>query len=276
MSSLLALLSAALFGASDFLGGVAARLGSARVATLIAQAVGAVLLVPLVFAVPAPQVTAADIGWGAAAGGAGGLAILFFYTAFARGAMSVVAPLSALAAALVPVVFGLATGERPATIALVGVALALVAIPVVSAGGERGRTTASAVVLAAIAGVGFGVYSIFLKQTSVDAGLWPLLGTRLVSVPLMVVLAWTVDRSLRSSRPSMRAALGAGAFDIVANTCLLLALQRGDLSIAAVLSGLYPASTVLLARVVLGERLSVRQLAGLVVAGAAIALIAVA
>jgi drug/metabolite transporter (DMT)-like permease len=277
MSSFLALAAAIVFGASDFLGGAASRQAPSRAVTARAQLVSAALLVPLVLTVSAPHVRAADVWWGAAAGVGGGLALVLLYAALGDGPMSVVAPLAALAGALVPVGYGLASGDRPGAVALAGVALALIAIPVVSAGATHLDPTPPRVVgLAFVAGAGFGLFAICLKQTDPDAGLWPLVGARAVSVPMIFAIALFRGGTLRLPGPARGTSTAAGALDIGANALILMAVQRGELTIAAVLGGLYPACTVLLARTVLHERLARRQVAGLVGAGAAIALIAIA
>ncbi len=272
MTELLALASACAFGAGDFLGGRASRdVPPLRVAA-IAQVASAVALIPLLVVVPAPSVTAADIAWGAGGGFFGLLGILALYAALAAGPMGLVAPTTAVLSAVVPVAFGLASGEEPGVLALVGIALGLIAVVAITASdGPGGRLTPSVLWLSLGAGLGFALFFIALAQTSADAGMWPLVGARGVSVP--VILAFAAARRGRTAGGLPRAAIGAGVLDMVANGLFLAAVQRGLLAIAAVLAALYPAATALLARAVLDERMSPAQLAGVAAALVAVVLI---
>jgi drug/metabolite transporter (DMT)-like permease len=279
LSSFLALVGALVFGASDFLGGVASRRGHPAAITFRAQIIGAAVLLPVTLAFPTDHVRAIDLWCGALAGGCGGIALLLFYAALARGAMAVVAPLAALAGAIVPVTWGLVSGERPGWVASAGVVLALVAIPAVSRGevSERTpRTPTAVLLLSLVAGLGFGGFAVSLSYTETDAGLWPLMAARAVSVPVVLAVVLSLRAPLRRLGPATWTAAGAGVLDVTGNALILVSLQLGQLTIAAVLAGLYPASTVVLARLVLQERISRVQLTGLLTAGAAVALIALA
>lgn len=272
MTELLALASAVAFGAGDFLGGRASReVPPLRVAA-IAQVASAIALVPLVIVIPAPSVTTADLAWGAGGGFFGLLGIFALYAALGAGPMGLVAPTTAVLSAVVPVGFGLATGEQPGMLALVGIGLGLVAVVAITASeGPGGRLTPAVLALSLVAGLGFAVFFIALAQTSVDAGMWPLVGARTVSVPIVLVAA--AIRRRRSGGKLPREAVGAGVLDMVANGLFLAAVQRGLLAIAAVLAALYPAATALLARAVLDERMSPTQLAGVGAALVAVILI---
>ena len=287
MGILLAFLAATSYGAGDFFGGLAARHSPVIRVTLLAQAIGALLLVELIPLVGG-ELQAGALGLGAAAGVAGALALLVFYKAMGSGAMSVVAPVSALSAASIPVVVGLATGEEPALLALVGVVVALAAIGLVSkhgppaeddteldvqAPGVSPRTT---VLLGLLSGALFGCLFLLLDQVSGDAGLWPLAGARLASVPFLLVLALATRTGLRPARGSMAVIAACGVFDMGANALLVLAFGSGLLVLVSVIGSLYPASTLVLARVVLGERVTRVQAVGLAIAAFAVVLIAVA
>jgi drug/metabolite transporter (DMT)-like permease len=223
-----------------------------------------------------------DLGLGALAGGVGVVGILLLYQGLATGAMGVVAPVTAVGAAVVPLAVGLATGERPDPLALLGALVALGAVALVAGGHEevpgatqerRGR---SPLLLAVGAGTAFGLVFVLLGATDEASGFWPLLGGRTVSVTLVGV--WLVrSRTPFLPRPGNRlVVVGAGLLDVTANGLYLLAVREGLLSVVAVLSSLYPAATVVLARVVLGERLRPAQLAGLGLGLAGVTMIAAA
>ena len=275
MTGIFALSSAALFGVGDFMGGLAARRATPLRVTALAQLVSIVVLVPLVLVVPAAVVTRSDVAWGAVGGVFGMLGILGLYTALGRGPMGVIAPITAVLGAVVPVIVGLIAGERPEALAMVGVLLGLVAIGWVSVGsGPSGPIDRYALLPALMAGIGFGLFFVCLAQTDEAAGMWPLAAARAVSIPVAVALAARTG-SVLPVRPVRPLAGGAGAVDMLANGFYVAAAQRGLLSIVAVLSALYPIGTVLLARIVLGERLSRGQIAAVVVAVTAVALIGV-
>ena len=219
--------------------------------------------------------------WGAAAGITGGIGVALLYRALAIGSMAIIAPITAVCAVIVPVAAALAFGERPGTAALAGIALAIFAIVLVSrpkrtvaplrlSGGiadTRGAGTALA------SGIAIGLFFITLAQASADAGLWPLVAARAASSALFVLLALAARRSMRMPRSVVTIAVAGGLLDMLANVLYLLATRFGLLSMVVTLSSLYPASTVLLARVVLGERLSRVQTIGIVCALAAVVLI---
>ncbi len=276
MTALLALGSALAFGAGDFLGGLASRTVPALRVTAAAQVASVVALVPMVFLVAAPEVTGADIGWGAAGGLFGLAGILLLFTALSEGPMGIVAPITAVMSALVPVGFGIATGERPSGWAWAGIAVGLASVAAVTtADGPAGRLRPRIVLISLGAGLGFALFFIALGETSLDAGLWPLVGARAVSVPvILAVVAWRGATGGLGGRHHL--AYGAGALDMVANALFLSAAQRGLIAIAAVLSALYPAATAVLARVVLHERMVAVQLVGVAGAVAAVVLIGIA
>ncbi len=282
MPYLLAIASAVFYGAADFTGGLVSRRTAALPVVLLSQASGLVLVALLLPLLPAAAPRTADLWWGAAAGVAGGIGVALLYHALAIGTMSVVAPTTAVAAVAIPVITSITLGERPGWLAVAGIVLGVASIVLVSrqtllpAGASQlSRTPArsSGVGPALVSGVAIGLFYLALAQTRADAGLWPLLPARLASVTLLGAVATIGRRSLRM--PARLAALTAvgGAIDMLANALYLLAAQIGPLSPIVTLSSLYPASTVLLARAVLGERLNGWQATGVVSALVAVVLI---
>ncbi|MGN6446951.1 EamA family transporter [Amnibacterium sp.] len=277
MSIVLALLGALIYGGADFSGGLASRRAPALAVVFGGQLAGTAVLGVLILAVPG-RFDAASVLWGAAAGLSGGVALLLFYRSLATGAMTVVAPLTAVMSAIVPVVGGIAFGERPSVLALAGVALAVVAVVLVSA--EHGRLPTPAMLRGRaiagplLAGAGFGLLFVLLSRAAPDTGFWPLLGARAASLTLFAVVALVARRSLvpRAAPPALVVASGVG--DMTANLLFVVASRLGLLSIVGVLLALYPAATVLLAMLLLRERLHPVQVAGLAVAGSGVVLIA--
>jgi drug/metabolite transporter (DMT)-like permease len=280
MAALLALFSAIAYGAGDFLGGLASRRIPAAAVVLRSNVIGLCGLLMFASLVEATEVVGRDVVLGAAGGVAGGVGILLLYRGLAGGTMSVVAPITAVLTAAVPVVFGLASGERPSAIGGLGVVAGLVAIGLISREGKHHARTPPALLLAAVgAGFGFGLFFIALDATGDDAGLWPIVAGRVASITMFSVVALTSaaarigdDRARTGTTPWLL--LGCGVLDSGANALFLLATQRGLLTLVAVLGALYPAATVLLARIVLGERLSAVQLAGALLAVVSVVLVA--
>jgi drug/metabolite transporter (DMT)-like permease len=208
---------------------------------------------------------------------AGATGLVVFFRTLAGGVMSVIAPVTALTAAAVPVLVGLLGGDRIDAWAAVGIAVALAAVVLVSAeGGLSALRAARPATLAPalLAGSMFGVFFVLLDQTSDNSGLTPLVTARLASVGLVVGIALAGRKSLRVTRPALPLAAASGVGDMVANALFLLATQQdGQLAITGVLASLYPVSTVVLAQVVLRERLVGAQVAGLGAAVAAVVLI---
>jgi drug/metabolite transporter (DMT)-like permease len=281
----LGLLVAATYGAADFLGGLSSKRASVPAVVVLSQLTGLPLLGVLVV-VAGGSPTAKALAAGAAAGAFGALGLVCLYRGLASGRMSVVAPITGVGAALVPVAWGVLRGERPDGLALTGVVLALVAVALVSRtdddpldGAATAETTDPAppsyVVLAVLGGLGFGMVFVLLAEAGDGVGFWPLVAGRAVSIPLLAAGTVVTGRSFRIvSRTAALTILGAGVLDMAANAFFLLATRRGLLALVGVVSSLYPASTVLLARLVLHERLQRVQLAGLVLAGAGVVLIA--
>ena len=212
---------------------------------------------------------------GRGVGVAGGTGVALLYRALAVGTMSIVAPTTAVCAAAVPVVVAFALGERPGALAGVGIVLAAMAIVLLSrvASLDEMPKAQSGIALALMSGVAVGLFFLCLARTSKNAGIWPLIAGRSVSVPLFVAMAAMSRNSVRLERDVAGTAIGCGTLDMLANALYLVATREGPLSLVATLASLYPASTVLLARVTLGERLSRSQALGVVCALAAVVLI---
>jgi uncharacterized membrane protein len=283
MAALLAFTSAMVFGVGDFMGGLAARRLRALVVASWSQLIGlAVILLLVLVVLPSAQPTVTDLAWGAAAGIVGAVGLLLLYSALATGPMSVAAPITAVFSAVVPVVAGLALGERPEVLAAGGVVLALPAIVLIAQGEEppgvpnRARATVRDLLPAFGAGIGFGLFFVFLQRTSGDAGLWPLVGARSVSTVGLFTLGLVTPGRMGLVKGTYRLVIACGICDAGANALYLAAVNRGLLSLVAVLAALYPASTVVLARIVLKERMRGIQLVGLGLAATAAALVAFA
>lgn len=278
MSYLLALCAAALYGAADFAGGLSTRRAGTTQVVVASQACGLVLLALALLVLPAASPTRADLLWGVVAGLTGGIGVGLLYRGLAIGTMAVVAPTTAVCAVVIPVVASFALGERPAPLALAGIALGVVSIILISrprttTDAERGRADAAVIGTALASGVAIGCFLLALARTRTEAGMWPLLVSRTVSVSLFTAIAIATEQTLRMPAPVFRLALVAGVGDIVANALYLVAARMGPLSGVVTLSALYPASTVLLARVVLDERLAPWQIVGVAAALVAILMI---
>jgi len=279
-AAVLGLLSALVYGSADFVGGLAARaIGALRTTAL--GAVGGLVLLLLALPFVGGVWSAAALGWGAASGAVGAAAVALLYACLAIGPMSILSPLTALVSAVVPMVWGLAGGDRFAPIGYVALGLALVAVVLVGFVPERGavRPSPRALGMAVAAGALIGVFLIMLNQTPADSGLVPLVANRAVNAAIM----WTIVGILaargitrRMERRGTLLAVGSGLLDASANVLILLGLRAGDLTTMSVLVALYPAGTIVLAAVVLRERIAPVQWVGLVLAVAAAALLAVA
>jgi drug/metabolite transporter (DMT)-like permease len=279
----LAALAAVLYGVSDYFGGRSARRIPAVTAALIGEAVllaGALVLVAL----DDTPATWDALGWGVVAGVGGVGGVVLFYAALAHGSMSVAAPVTGVVSAVLPVAIGLVLGERPGGSALLGIAVALVAVALVGGAGGSGTVSGRQLLLAVTAGAAFGSWFIALERAGDDTGWWPLLGSRLLGAPALVVAQVVLSRHRRERRLAVvqpwrdRVAIAwsvsAAVVILSANVVYLVAVRQGLLSIVAVIVSLYPASTVLLAVVIDRERLRPSQIVGLVLAVLALSMVA--
>lgn len=321
MAMVLAVLAAASWGSSDYAAGMASRKNS-TVSVVVLTHLAAVVALLVIIADPGAVATAlsdlavtidvrgpaaeggaglgarlslpslgaglprAGLSWGAAAGLSGGIGVALLYRGLARGAMVVVAPVTAAGAACVPALYGFASGEAATPGRLGGVALALVAIVVLSAGptatdpaqgtrpGVLARVAQPGMVEALLSGVGFGGFFILLHRAP-DEGLWPLVTARGTSTLLFVAIAAATGSAVLPVAGTRATVATAGVLDGVAAAFFLVAARIGLLSVVSVLASLYPAITVVLARLQEGERCSRVQLMGFAVAVAAVALLAI-
>jgi drug/metabolite transporter (DMT)-like permease len=274
MGILLGLAAALLYGGSDFGGGLASRRFGPVPVTVVGSAVSTVLAwaALMVSGGPGPDVRA--VAWGLASGLAGGAGTLVLYRGLARGQMSVVGPVSAVGAAVVPVAAGIALGEHPSVLAVAGVLVSLPAIVLVATSGSVRGKLGAGLVDGLAAGLAFGILFIGLAQAGRNAGLWPVASEQ--TGALLPVLAVAVKSRVPLRIPVRAAGLPvlAGASGTAATLTYFYATHFSMLAIAAVLVSLYPGFTVLLARVVLHERFSPAQRAGLGLCALAVAAIA--
>ncbi|MCX5044639.1 DMT family transporter [Aldersonia sp. NBC_00410] len=282
---MLALVAAVGYGVSDFVGGVASR----RVAALRVVIVSYPVSVAIVLAL-APlfggTFDPASLAWGFASGIASAVAVWWFYLALAEGPMSVVSPLTAILVAGIPVLIGLMMGERPGLLALVGIALALVAVVLVSrespdnplsesTDGQQLRFTRRVALLTVGSGIAFAFMFVFLHQVGEGTGLWPLAASRLSATAVIWAVAFATAQFVAPRGRTLRLAVYIAVLDVIGNAAMMFALQGSMLSMVSVLGSLYPAATVLLAMVVLDERVASLQKVGMAVALGAVGLIAV-
>ena len=272
---MLAALCATTYGVADYCGGRASRSVASTVVALLGQATSLVLVVTGVALIGTPIASTHDLWWGAAGGAAGALALIAFYRALSRGAMTVVAPTTAVVSAVLPVIVGFALGERPSTTALVGIVAACLAVALVSGaiGTRHQDTRFSTVVLAVGAGVGFGFIFIAFARTADDSGMWPLVAARAASLPILAIIVAATRPARGGLRSVIVLVLASGVLDMGANLFYLEASHRGLLSVVAVISSMYPVSTVFLAFGLDHERVSKTQAAGLACAVTALALV---
>jgi drug/metabolite transporter (DMT)-like permease len=271
-SAALGLTSAASWGAGDFCGGLATRRGSVYGVVIGAHASGAVLFLALALALREAAPAFANLAACAAAGLFGSLGLLALYRALAMGRMGIAAPVSGVLSAAVPVVAGALLEGRPGGFRLIGFALALVAVWLVSRT-DDGAFCVRDIGLPVAAGLGFGLFIVIIGRASAGGVFWPLVAARVASLGALTLVAGLSRQPLLPARHDLPLVALAGLFDAGGNAFVVLAAHAGRLDVAAVLSSLYPATTVVLAWVFLHERISRWQLAGLVLALAAIVII---
>lgn len=292
LTVLLATTTSALFGVGDFLGGVASRRDSAIAVTATAHAVGLASFALAVLLFPAP-VSRGALWAGAAAGVCGGIGVVALYAALALGRMSIVAPITAALSGSLPALFDVVRGTAIGVTGTLGLGLALAATVIVSASPSPGHTDGdesglgdavatpqssasamppSALGLSLLAGIAFSGSFLSFSFAGAHSGFWPLLSARAVSVLMLGALALARRGRLGVATPALRTTLGAGVFDAAANVTMINAIRIGPLAIASVLGSLYPVVTILLARVVLKERMARWQRLGVVLALVAVVL----
>jgi drug/metabolite transporter (DMT)-like permease len=271
----LALSSALAYGAADFIGGVGSRRHSSWQVVLVGQAAGALVMLAAGLMLPGSPATA-DFAWALLAGVGSATGSIFLFRGLARGRMGLVAPISAVGAAVLPVLVGVALGERPSWLVWVGVLAALPGIWLVSreTTSDRPECMRGALVDGAVAGVGFGVLFVALAQISDDAGLLPLAANQLIGAILTVVAATSLGQQWRPRRGVLGYGSASGVLGASGTLAFMVATGTAGLGIAGVLASLYPAVTVLLAAGVLGERIGTGQRTGIGICTLAVATLA--
>lgn len=272
----LSVVGACAYGVADFLGGVATR--RAAVTRVVAITAPASLLIELAL-LPffGATWTAGSLGWGALSGVASACTFILLYHALSIGPMTVIAPITAIVSAVLPVIVGLVSGERISVLGMFGIPVALgaIALVTITPSAAVGRVSTRAVLVACGAGVTIAAQLIMLDAAPHDSGLAPLIIGRAVSSALAVAVLLAVRPKSTGTRPPIGVAAAAGCLDSLANLFFLLAARAGMLSVSAVIVSLYPAATVLLAAVVLKERISRNQWIGLAAAAVGVVLLAV-
>jgi uncharacterized membrane protein len=269
----LGLLAALAYGSADFVAGVGGRRSSAGRVALIVQPLGLVAAaVALVLFRGAGPSTAALL-WGALSGVGSGIGTISLYQGLAVGRMSVVAPLSAVLTAALPAVVGLATGERLSAVGWVGLAVAVPAVALVARQPHGDEGPRSGARFGVLAGCGFALLFIALDRAGTGAGAWPLLPGQAVAVLVVLPVALRILDPAARWRRAAGPGVVAGVLGGIANLLFLAATGAGQLAVVAVLTALYPAVTLLLARGLLAERWTRSQAAGLIAAGIAVGLI---
>jgi uncharacterized membrane protein len=275
MPVLLALASAFVYGVGDWFGGRASRHQASVVVAATGQIISLVLVVTATVVMGTAIPDSGTWWWSGFGGAVGALGLAGLYHGLAHGDITVVAPVSAVVGASVPVVVGLVLGERPSVLAFVGIVLAVTAVALVSGavGHHEHNTTPRILAIAIASGACFGLLFVAFDRADSDSGLWPLTIARLVSVPMLVVIALAIGARPTGHRSSMHLAVIAGVFDMGANALYLNAVRGGLLSVVAVVASLYPASTVMLAFLVDKERISRWQSVGMALAVVALVMV---
>jgi drug/metabolite transporter (DMT)-like permease len=278
---LLALASALSWGAGDFYGGLATRDAKAIGTTFVSQGVGLVGLVVVSLLGAGGSFVGTDLAWGTAAGLCAMTGLGLFYEAMGRGAFGPVASITSVVSGAIPIVVGLALGERPSKFVLGGVCVAVFAIWLIAGEKRTAEESSSriATMMACGAGVFFGGYFVLLSRAGGESGLWPLVAgrtaaTAALGLTILILGYGNADAAWVPPRRSLQLAMVAGLLDATANALYFYASRNGLLSVVAVVASMYPASTILLARITIRERVNHRRLVGMLVGLAAVSMIA--
>jgi len=296
MVILLGLAAAVLYGSGDFLGGMATRRAHVLAVLTLVETAGVIVAVAVAVLSGGPA-SLPGLAWGFSAGVIGGLGLIVFYVGLAAGPMSVVAPVSGLVSTVLPVAVALAEGERPGLGVYAGAMLCLVAIVLASSAGKASGPTPTgpartgpartgsahpprrlgrAIAYGTASGLAFGLFFLLIRNAGQSGEVWPVAAGRIGELAIVLAAAAVLRpgllRGIGGSIPLVAAA--AGVIDVVANLCYVAATRTGSFGLAVVLASLYPGVTVLLARVVLGERLRWIQRVGLGLAAVGILLVA--
>ena len=267
------LCSALVWGAGDFAGGFASRRGNALTVILFSQLIGGTLLVCLAAAFARSMPPVRHLLFGGLAGIFGVLGLVGLYKGLAQGRMGLVAPLSAVVTALVPMTFSFLVEGVPGWLRTIGFGIAITAVWFLSSPGDKSKIEPGELRLSILAGLGFGLFFIFMDQASSQSVLWPLVAARAAAIAVMFTLLATTRQLAPPPRGQFVFIALAGILDTAGNAAFGMAAHLGRLDIAAILASLYPASTVLLAWLVFREGLGRRQWFGVAGAGLALVLI---
>jgi drug/metabolite transporter (DMT)-like permease len=271
---LLGLASAVSWGAGDFSGGLASKRTSAYTVVALSQFVSLLFLILFAVLLPEEKISSQDIILGAFAGACGAAGLVALYSGLARGPMGIVAPVTAVVGAIVPVIFSIFLEGLPHPRQIVGFGIAIAAVWLISQTNQNTKIRLGDLKLPIFAGVGFGIFFILIDRVSDSAIWWPLVSARISSICLVLVVA-LIGRKLEVPAANQVPIIAlAGIFDTGGNAFFALATRLGRLDISAVLSSLYPAFTVILAWIILKERLTTRQWTGVVLVMFAVVLIA--
>lgn len=267
MTAIYAILCSLCYGCADFAGGLAARRSPVFAVAIVSQLVGAVTILALLPIMGGADSFAEVWKWGMSAGIVGSAGVVMLYHGLATGYAAIVSPLSALTSAVIPVLFGLILGERPDAMDWAGIALAVPAVLLLSMGDGKGSGQVSlSIRWGLLSGLGFAGFFILISRCGENSGMAPLVAARMGGIPVLLGIAFIRRQRLVLVRGSRLAVLGAGILDMGANVFFLLAVRSGLLIIATTITALYPAPTVLLQRLLLGEKITALRLAGLVLA----------
>lgn len=277
MTVILALCAAAFYGVADYSGSRGARIAHAASITFLGQAVAFVFIGFFLLFARTPVMPAESWMWTTGGGFGGAIALVAFYQAMSKGSMTVIAPITAVIGLSVPVLAGVLQGERPSSLAWLGIAIAVVAVALVGDVLDRHDlpTSMSAIWMAIAAGIGFGMIFVCMGNASHEHGLWPLFGQRLVSVPTVALIALLQTKRVHVPKKAIGFAILAGVLDTSANGLYLAATSMGLMSLVSVIVALYPVSTVALAMKFDHERLHRSQAVGMVMAAAALVLVSI-
>lgn len=277
MTVILALCAAAFYGIADYSGSRGARLAHAASITFLGQAVAFVCIGLFLFIARTPVMPAQSWMWTTGGGFGGAIALVAFYHAMSKGSMTVIAPITAVIGLSVPVLAGVVQGERPSSLAWIGIASAVVAVALVGDVLDRHDlpTSKSAIWMAIAAGFGFGMIFVCMGNASHVHGLWPLFGQRMVSVPTVALIAMFQTKRIHVPKQAIGFAILAGVLDTSANGFYLAATSMGLMSLVSVIVALYPVSTVALAMKFDRERLHRSQTVGMLLAAAALVLVSI-
>jgi drug/metabolite transporter (DMT)-like permease len=274
LSIIYGLISAASWGAGDFSGGLAAKRTPVYSVILISQLLGGLLLIALAFMFQEPIPAARYWLIGGLAGACGTLGLTALYQGLASGQMGVVTPIAAVVSAILPVLVGIYNEGLPAIQQLFGFALGILSVWYLSRESKQKNMKSGSMKLSLAAGIGFGMFLILIDQVSDQSLIWPLVSARISSVVLFLLIAILLGKKIYPNRSQLSIIALAGFFDTGGNAFFALASRYGRLDISAVISSLYPAATILLAWMILKEKLAASQWVGVCAALLAIALIA--